>query len=539
MQGPDIYTIVGGGILAGLLLTRAVYTSLTNLFSLWVSRHLMLPVVAHRHRFWGPWTRASVFLYLLFVAVNVFLVFFRVRSLSSAGHRAGELALINLILPLSTNHLSHLADLLGITLRTCRKLHRTSGWMGFALLSFHVVAAAQAPRFSFLLKEVKNLWAMIAGISLSLLAILSIQWLRRLSYEVFLRTHQALAGLFVYGTWRHLPAASRHPRVYLLVAVGIFGFTSLLQLTTFLYRNGLYAGRGSPRALVSFTARKSENEGPVATASHIQILLPRPVKVEAGQYINLWVPTVSLWSWAQTHPFTVTSWSKREQQTMELLVQPLRGFSADLLRYADGAMDGSVSFLALFSGPHGTAIDASHYESVLVVAGGFGIAAAIPHLKRLIYGYNTYTSLVRRLHLVWQVDSIDEVAAARHLLNNLLDDDILDAGYVCLPTISKKSPSILHISMFVRNGLEQKKVPFGEHERACLYQGVPDYQQIMALEASGEEIERPSNVHSDKGGLLVMVSTTAEIRDQLRETVRGYIYEGVKLVELDYQPGVA
>lgn len=161
MQGPDIYAIVGGGILAGLLLTRAVYTSLTNLFSLWVPRHLTLPVVAHRHRFWGPWTRASVFLHLLFIAANVFLVFFRVTSLSSAGHRTGELALINLILPLSTNHLSHLADLLGITLRTCRKLHRTSGWMGFALLSFHVVAAAQAPGFSFSLKEVKNLWTMI------------------------------------------------------------------------------------------------------------------------------------------------------------------------------------------------------------------------------------------------------------------------------------------------------------------------------------------------------------------------------------------
>lgn len=293
-----------------------------------------------------------------------------------------------------------------------------------------------------------------------------------------------------------------------MVALGAFGLSFLLQLVIFLYRNGLCAGRGSPRALVTFTSRKAENGDRVATATHIRVLLPRPIKVEAGQYINLWVPSVSLWSWAQTHPFTVTSWSKGGQETMELLVQPRRGFSADLLRYANGAMDGSVSFLALFTGPHGTTIDASHYESVLVVAGGFGIAAAISHLKRLIYGYNTYTSLVRRVHLVWQVESIDEIAAARHLLNNLLDDDILDAGYVCLPTISKKSPSILHISMFVRSGLEQKKVPFGEHERACLYQGVPDYQHIIALEASGEEIERLSNIQhniqDDQGRLLVM-----------------------------------
>lgn len=48
----------------------------------------------------------------------------------------------------------------------------------------------------------------------------------------------------------------------------------------------------------------------------------------------------------------------------------------------------------------------------------------------MIYGYNTCTSQVRRLHLVWQVGSIGEVAAAQSLLNNLLKDDIVDDGYV-------------------------------------------------------------------------------------------------------------
>ena len=40
--------------------------------------------------------------------------------------------------------------------------------------------------------------------------------------------------------------------------------------------------------------------------------------------------------------------------------------------------------------------------------------------------------------------------------------------------------------MYVRSGLDQKKVPFGQHKRACLYQGVPDYQPTIALEASGD-----------------------------------------------------
>jgi NAD(P)H-flavin reductase len=55
--------------------------------------------------------------------------------------------------------------------------------------------------------------------------------------------------------------------------------------------------------------------------------------------------------------------------------------------------------------------DVSHYESILVIASGFGIAAAVPYLKKLIYGYNTCTSQVRRLHLVWKVELIREVTA--------------------------------------------------------------------------------------------------------------------------------
>lgn len=96
---------------------------------------------------------------------------------------------------------------------------------------------------------------------------------------------------------------------------------------------------------------------------------------------------------------------------MELLVQPRHGLSADLLRYAPAAAESSVSFLALFTGPHGTSEDVGHYESALVVASNFGIAAAIPYLKKMIYGYNTCTSQVRRLHLVWQVESIGECVA--------------------------------------------------------------------------------------------------------------------------------
>jgi NAD(P)H-flavin reductase len=45
-------------------------------------------------------------------------------------------------------------------------------------------------------------------------------------------------------------------------------------------------------------------------------------------------------------------------------------------------------------------------ENILMVAGGFGIAAHLPYLKELIYGYNARKVRARRIYLVWQVRDI-------------------------------------------------------------------------------------------------------------------------------------
>ncbi|BDD58964.1 hypothetical protein MAP00_004199 [Monascus purpureus] len=451
-----IYAVAAGGIFVAFFFiqTLSSVTIWADFFRIFVSRHLTLPFVIRRHHLCGPWTRAGVLLHLTYMAVNLLLLFFKINSLAGAGRRAGELALVNLVFPLSAIHLSYLADLLGITWKSCRKIHRATGWMAVSLLLFHIIVALQTQDFTFPLREVRNLFTLLAAISLGLLVLLSLPSVRRLCYEIFLRAHQVLAGHFVYGTWQHLPSHSHASQIYLLVALGVFGLTLLSQSIVFLYRNGLFSGRGTPRAVVSFSVSKAEEDS-VVNAVHVRVLLPRPVRVEAGQYINLWMPSVSLCSWMQTHPFTVILWSKGKQDTMELLVKPRRGLTADLARYAptDEQSEGSsISFLALITGPHGVSEEVGHYESILLLASGCGVAGAIPYLKKAIYGYNTCTSQIRQLHLVWQVESIDEMSAALTLLNRLLKDDIVDGGY------------ILHISIYVMDGLGHKKFLFGDHK---------------------------------------------------------------------------
>jgi NAD(P)H-flavin reductase len=179
----------------------------------------------------------------------------------------------------------------------------------------------------------------------------------------------------------------------------VFRLNFLFQLGLLLYQNRLFTGRGFPRAEMSFSTIKSK-EYIVMTAAHVHISLPQPMQLKAGQYINLWIPAVSPWLWAQAHPFTVTSWSKGPWNTIELLMQPCCGLSTDLAHYTTVARETLVSFCALFTGPHGMSEDVRHYESILVIISRFGIAAAIPYMKKTIYSYYTQTIKAHQLHLV-------------------------------------------------------------------------------------------------------------------------------------------
>ena len=55
-----------------------------------------------------------------------------------------------------------------------------------------------------------------------------------------------------------------------------------------------------------------------------------------------------------------------------------------------------------------------------------------------------------------------------------------------------------------KRSVAQDGLPFGKHKRAFLYRGVPDYSNLISLEASGEQIERLPNIHDDRGQMLVM-----------------------------------
>ena len=141
----------------------------------------------------------------------------------------------------------------------------------------------------------------------------------------------------------------------------------------------------------------------------MQITLSQPLKVQAGQYIGLWIPSVSFWSFLQSHPFMVTSWSDEKQSSLDLLVQCRGGLTQELLRHSKACGNFISSHLVMISGPYGISAPVGEYECVLMIASGFGGAAQLPYLKKLIYGYNTCKARTRRVHLVWQLQTLGKI----------------------------------------------------------------------------------------------------------------------------------
>ncbi|KAH7108732.1 hypothetical protein B0J11DRAFT_602113 [Dendryphion nanum] len=395
-------------------------------------------------------------------------------------------------------------------------MHRSAGITAVFLALFHTfVVLASQPSFAF--NRAQNLFAVIGVSSLGCTVFLFLPLFRRLAYEPFLRIHQAFALLSAYAIWRHLPSTETFPRCYVYISASLFLFMCVVQVGSIIYQNGFFRYRLS-------RAEITHEYGAV----RLRIQNKKPLKIQAGQYINLWMPSVSLLSVLQSHPFVVISWTEKAQDCLDLFIQPRKGFTRELLSYSG---NGPVTnALVVFSGPHGRSIPMDDCENILMVGSGFGIAAHLPYLKQLIHGYNTREVRARRIHLVWQVRDIDVTIAAQSLLNDVLDEDTLDNGW------------ILAISIYCESSNIRSK-SFGR--RAKVYPGKAPLRDIVQEEVRGDHIERKlaGNVHPEPGQpaqrdgkLLITVSGTDHIREQLRGAVREHLTDDVVFSELDYQP---
>lgn len=223
---------------------------------------------------------------------------------------------------------------------------------------------------------------------------------RNPAYEIFLRVHQALATVILFATWRHVVDKTTFPSLYVYIMAGICGGTTALEIAFIIWQNFAFR-RPYPSAYIT------KIEGAV----RMSLTTPRPWKFKAGQYINIWIPSIAFWS---SHPFAIVSWSNGKDPYLNFLIEPKDGFTNSLLaRASQVTKEPSMSDhrLAFFSGPHGSPESFGEYGSVLMVASGFGIAALLPHAQELIRGFNRCETRTRRIHLVWLLQQTGNLTA--------------------------------------------------------------------------------------------------------------------------------
>lgn len=205
-----------------------------------------------------------------------------------------------------------------------------------------------------------------------------------LPFELCLKLHQLAATVLVYSTISHILEAKSFDLRPVYVFAGAFGLLFGYNTLSILYRN--------KRIGWPWTQAQMERVG---ETSKISICLSRPIHVRAGQYLNIWIPRVQLFS---SHPFMIVSSSQTKDSTsLQLIIESQAGFTRKL--WQSLYREGHCERLLLFSGPHGLPASHCNYHTVFLIATGFGISSMFKYLDELIQ--ESSISTTRRIRLVW------------------------------------------------------------------------------------------------------------------------------------------
>lgn len=106
------------------------------------SEHLIYPTLLRRGKYISRWSRGDALLLLAYFGFNISCILVPLPDIDQICRRSGTLSVINLLLVFAAPHLSFLADMLGLSLHSCRRFHASAGSVAFLLAVSHAVLAA-------------------------------------------------------------------------------------------------------------------------------------------------------------------------------------------------------------------------------------------------------------------------------------------------------------------------------------------------------------------------------------------------------------
>lgn len=141
------------------------------------------------------------------------------------------------------------------------------------------------------------------------------------------------------------------------------------------------------------------------------------------------------------------------------------------------------------------------YGTVVLFAGGFGIAHQLPHVRDLVEHYDTDRSLARRVTLIWYIQSAEHVEWIADWIKEIQS----------LPRCSE----VLRIQVFVTRAFKETAPRFDGCMKVT--SGRPDMDGLVEEEVKGRV-----------GDMAVATCGAASLADDVRRAARAQMM-GVKL----------
>ena len=215
---------------------------------------------------------------------------------------------------------------------------------------------------------------------------LSLVFVRRVIYELFLKLHLLLSFITVTALLIHLlptklgvsESVILGKFIFPLVAIGLWTTNAVFRLARIVLKNfwGVRDPK-TPQATVTHFGKNSKTE--IDNALRIDIQLQKSMEMKPGQYVYLFFSGMGIRHRFQAHPYVITWWdNSMKAMNISFLIQPQKGISHDLMTR------NSIRRVVL-DGPYGKDLHLEAFEAVVLIAKGIGIAGILPYIRHMVY----------------------------------------------------------------------------------------------------------------------------------------------------------
>ncbi|KAH9475881.1 putative ferric reductase transmembrane component [Psilocybe cubensis] len=267
-------------------------------------------------------------------------------------------------------------------------------------------------------EAIVNRWVqcgVLAGTTLTLLCILTLRPVRERNYELFLIIHFIFVFMFLLAIYFHLTGRvlTYYGAWPSMIIWGLDRFLRLVNLTVFNF------GYLNPW---SKTSRDLD--------ASVEVLSPRFLKVTVyrskhfhwrpGQSAYLTFPSISTFPF-QSHPFTIStieSDASVPHQKLTFFIRVRAGFTKTLMQTASS----DSTYKVFINGPYSSPPLLMGFQSVILIAGGSGIAFTLPLLLDVLSRAKRNQHVCQKVTFIWAIRDTDQLKWIEEELLSSLED---------------------------------------------------------------------------------------------------------------------